>query len=769
MKTKLSTIINDQSGLSMFFAMILVITTAFIGMSLFYTTSTDLKGTKRHIKKTKAGYVAESALGWAKSIIGPEYVIATHDSTGLTVAPETSGSCGLPGQRIAPADLASMIPPFYAGSTPQYDGEGFIFSNTTDPTESLSGSGNERMSFKVFYPTDNEIQIIVRGEVNDEVAEISLSGNVGSIMKYGIISNGDLLPFMRRSESFKGDIHTNGNLYLTPMQDDGAITQVSEITAGGSIFRSVNPYHAAGDAKAAFINANQSSSWRTNGLFPASGGPINFDKMWQNYYTVTINGLSVSGDDPTSWSGSGAIVKESAAKVEIPSFEPPLNYTASQGPGDCDCSAKSVRWTDLVEAPQEDWIFNPQYGTNRIKGETYPGWHARNSLGWNGDTSMIDPANIQFGTFTQNDGTFRYAHSRRLYHFGEDLEDNLTKNSWTWKEAWYGGGDGGHFIRGLIYDLSKENSYPRKCPEGGVVDFDTNVVIVINADSLHYPISVYSRRDIYIVGDFNVGWNAKVKGIWEADTSQINGNIASNAIKGASIVADSARVWYLTPWFLECQYGFGDYFRNGTRDGWRGRSNNGEKSNIMNYTPWESAGDYGSLRWYNRQPSGSGAGTGPYHYVGVFVGVFVSGAPMLQEGFYVNSRAKGIIQPCIPPVIESIDYNRHWMLLIGTEVYKSNAKVEGDWNPATNSFDNSYWNELQSSPHRYYVVGTDTLDRYAYWRGKGHGSGFPPRPGYVAPRIGRGYRSFFFQRDLKEVPEPPGIVRVLSNESVYSK
>jgi len=772
-----SSTFRSQSGFSIFFVMLLVVSVAILGMVLFTSTTTDLKSTKIHINKTKADYVAESALGWAKSFIAPRYELATHDSTGTSVAPNATGACGEIGHRIPSADLNSIIPSFYESGTTQYDGEGWIYCSTTDKNEALSATSNERISFMVFYPNINDVRIVARGEVNNEVAEIVMEADVRSVLRYGILSDGDLLPFIRRSAAFHGDIHANGNVYLTPMQEDAQILNATSITASGSIFRSINPFHARGDAKAAYVNNHQSNSWKTSGEFPLKpwgDGHISFKKnssdieMWAAYHNVSINGVDVTGDDPAAWSGTGATVEDNAPKLEIPSFTPPEKTTSSQGPDDCDCEVYTVDWSDLDETPQADWIYNPQFGTARIPGQTYQGWHARSSTGTNGDLSAAQNGNIQYGNYVQTTHQGNRGWARRNSYWGSDLEEYLTGESWYWGEGWYGGGDGGQWIRGLIYDLSKPNSYPRKCEEGGVVDFGNNTVFIINGDSLLYSLSVYTTGDIYVIGDFNVGWNARYRGIWDANLSDIDAGIANGAIKGASVVADSARIWYLTPWFLECAYGFGDLNRTGARDGNRGRNTLVER-NIMSHSDWEAAGEFGSTRWFNRYPDVGMSNDNKYHYVGVYVGVFVTGAPMVTEGFYVNSRSKGIIQPSIPPCIESIDYNKHWLLFIGTEVYKSNAKVEGDWNPATNSFDNAYWTELQSSSNRIFTEGSLTLDRHNYWRTTGHGSGYPPRPGYVAPRVGRGYRSFYFQRDLKPVPEPPGTQRVMVNQSVYKK
>jgi hypothetical protein len=325
------------------------------------------------------------------------------------------------------------------------------------------------------------------------------------------------------------------------------------------------------------------------------------------------------------------------------------------------------------------------------------------------------------------------------------------------------------------YDLADADSYPRKCStEGGIVDFGNHNVIVCNGDSLLYPITIYTTGEIYLIGDFNVGHYAQQHGAWDADTSQIGPRISSGAIKGAAVVAMGNRIWYLRYSALEADYGFGiggGTPRNttaGNRDGKRLRDFTATDGGVSPSTHSDWNGQVSRTRITRLPHSGSWKTSPPWdtrHLTGVYVGVFADGVPMIDQGYWLFSRSRGVPQTQAPTTPEWWDARNEELIIYGTEFHYTNAPVEGDWNGS--GYDavgagSGYWHDLNNSADNVFTDpdgatgGNHDYNRHDQWSsGSEPGAGFPARPGWLPPRNMRGYNSFPLTRIFTMIPDPP--------------
>jgi len=810
---------SSQSGFTLVIVLVLVVLFAVVIVTVQTMQRADIRLTSLKHKSVKSDYIAESAVNWAISNIRPEFDVATHKPDGQTIADEDDGTyaCGAHnGFRIAEQNLSVAFKPLYASSGISYDAEGWISTETTDPQQMYSANTSEVVKVKIWYPQVDQIRIVGKGVVDGVDEEVFFEADIVSLFNYGLIANGDIIPFYRTTNGMAGNIYVNGNLYLSGLAEFDV--EADRITATGNIITNSNMYHKYGEAKANFINSHISHNWKTDFLFPpAQHPPVHKgwrfeDRYWESTNLVTIND-AVTTSPGTNWNNPPAaiadVVQQGAPEMEIPDLSPRDPWIDSYSQ-ECDCHVYSVHYTDLPPYASggadsyRDFVYNTAYSSFREPGNVYAGYYVDDGTATSWDplsptsVAALKSGSIRFGEFTQvapNTNWTRRGHVDIVQHVTTEhclsaapspglndecfwwystLEPHIKR---VWNHWFAGGRHGGDFVPVLWVDLSDPNFYPRQCDEGGIVDFGKENLVILNGDSLLYPITIYTEGEVYLGGDFNVGHAIKSPGggwntIWDGNTEDpvtgIEARINDGGIKGAAVVADGNRIYNLYPWFFIDENGFGR--RTFPPNGFRNRNRNPNR--------WMTDG--GPIPRDSRSPV-------PARFqepdkviknTATYVGVFVKGAPQVDEGFYRMSLTHGNIEMLGAPAIEEASNHTHAMMIVGTEIMLQNGILESDWNPGKNGgnggYDShnppeGYWADLQSSANRSVTIDGYTYDRFTEWTTRGRGQGYPPRPGRIAPRAGRNFPSTYVFRDLGEIPTPPGISRTITNKMFFKR
>jgi len=400
--------------------LILIILTGIAVVSVQTMLRSDLRLTLRQNEQVKVDYVTESGLNWALAITNPQFRLLTHKSDGVTPADTFSQStgCGSRAGRMSEKDLNDTFDPLYAQTLLSYDSEGYIVQSTTDRQKSLSKASNEVIKVKIWYPVDSAIAIHAVGQVGSNYDTILFEAKLRSIMKYGLLAQGDIIPFYRKSNGIIGDMYVDGNLYLTP--HDSLAILANSIKATGEIITNQFQYYPYGQAKKAFVRDNQSANWKTNFLFPATpwlpASKMRFDEfVWRDVHDFTINGTGVSKSK--NWKHPPAaiqgVVEQNGTAEELPDFSPKDPWISDYSK-QCDCNVYSIAYTDIAvysnPAAFRDFIYNPNYGSFKVPGETYAGYYVDDGTAQSWD--IANPASvvalrngsIRFGEYTHRTG-----------------------------------------------------------------------------------------------------------------------------------------------------------------------------------------------------------------------------------------------------------------------------------------------------------------------------------------------------------------------------
>ncbi|MBD3418502.1 MAG: hypothetical protein GF398_00140 [Chitinivibrionales bacterium] len=742
--------IAKNQGYAMMIALVVMVTIALIMTVVFRTVSDDVKSSGGMYQRTKAGYVAESAVKWGLSMAQASGFSLPTDSMDVAGLDCCTDPCGCGENYLCPEkffeilESSKLYPNSPDPDTIKENGKTWIRQQTTDGDEALSGQATyenpEVIEYSIEYPADDVIRVIGKGTVMGKTVEARLTARITTSAgspswdpAYTFIGFGDMIPaFNTQGDVYPqnltcGKIHVDGTIYTTnPKVGEHYLKLAADkFTSTNGMVNTISPYRTHATAKMDFINSHLTTNWRNDHLFPLAGG---------------CSSIHMKGKDGTSidyWDFNDPGTTEfNETDYSKPSIEDslPINYLPgvhmsgppASGPDNCDdCMARTVRYDQLPAygtSIEWEWIYNDQYGQHREKREWYTGYHAR-SGNYNRNLSKIARQNpdITYGHYKEvglwNDKDRMVAGSFET--LAEHIPDDYAKARCDWHAVRFQGYWGGEWVRALWLDLSDSLAYPARCAGGGWIDFDTCNVIVVNGDSLLYPISIYSRGEIYLIGDFNVGYNARAHGVWDADLEELRDDSprwTNGRIKGAKVVADSNRIWFLSAKYACTRAGFGVNSREGSRDGYRGRTGHPAKHTATN----------------GREDG----------VVGVYVGTFVFGAPQINEAFYTFSNSHAQALDFSPPILEHADGSEHgpYYKIYGLTMMLQNGRVEGDWNEAKSDYDsytdpNGYWGKLRSDPNDAFTMGAITQKRSEIYWGN-FGDGWPPRPGYIAPRYG---------------------------------
>jgi Tfp pilus assembly protein PilX len=170
---------RDQAGFTMVIILGLLMVLTVMGSVALYSVRGEVGHTGRDSNHSRAQLVAESALNWAISALQKEkgnvlaFSAATHASNGSDPLPDFLQNGTTNNRKLHSWDLT----PIYPGSVKQ-DQEGWITQETLDNKVSLTGSGEESIAFKVWFPNDSTIRVSGRGMVNGVSAEVEMTGNM---------------------------------------------------------------------------------------------------------------------------------------------------------------------------------------------------------------------------------------------------------------------------------------------------------------------------------------------------------------------------------------------------------------------------------------------------------------------------------------------------------------------------------------------------------------------------------------------------------------
>jgi len=159
--------IEAQKGMALFTILAVFIIVVLLGNLTFMSIHLDLKHTDRELKKGLRDYAGDAALHWGLFLTQKnEFSCATHDSTGTNPV-DTSINC-----EFSLSDSNA----FYPGRSLAFDSSGWITTSPGSEGQSLTGTTDEVLSFKVWYPNNDidSVRITGRAVIKGKVSEVSI-------------------------------------------------------------------------------------------------------------------------------------------------------------------------------------------------------------------------------------------------------------------------------------------------------------------------------------------------------------------------------------------------------------------------------------------------------------------------------------------------------------------------------------------------------------------------------------------------------------------
>ena len=170
---------RGQSGMTMVIILGLLIVLTIMGSVAVHTVRGEVGHTGRDSNHARAQLVAESALNWAISALQQEkpnvlaFSAATHASNGKDKLPENLQNGISNNRKLHTFDMT----PIYPGPVTE-DEDGWIHQATLDNKVSLTGSSDEELAFKIWFPNDSTIRVSGKGIVMGVSAEVEMTGNL---------------------------------------------------------------------------------------------------------------------------------------------------------------------------------------------------------------------------------------------------------------------------------------------------------------------------------------------------------------------------------------------------------------------------------------------------------------------------------------------------------------------------------------------------------------------------------------------------------------
>ncbi|MDB5104390.1 MAG: hypothetical protein JWP91_2079 [Fibrobacteres bacterium] len=173
---------RSQSGFAMVIILMLLMVLTVMGSIAVYSVRGEVSHTGRDSNHAQAQLVAESAINWALSALAKEkpnvlaYTAATHAGNGTEILPETLENGQPNNRKLHTYDLT----PIYPNVKVNADEEGWIYQQAVDNKTSLSGTSDETIAFKVWFPNDSTIRVTGKGVVGGVTSRVEMTGT----MKY---------------------------------------------------------------------------------------------------------------------------------------------------------------------------------------------------------------------------------------------------------------------------------------------------------------------------------------------------------------------------------------------------------------------------------------------------------------------------------------------------------------------------------------------------------------------------------------------------------
>ncbi|MFA5505644.1 MAG: pilus assembly PilX N-terminal domain-containing protein [Vulcanimicrobiota bacterium] len=188
-----------------------------------------------------------------------------------------------------------------------------------DPWEdSYTFSGvTERFRFQIVRPSAGTFEITCQARVGRLNETHVLEGEISSMQDLVMYDNGDLADFTGSyNQSFSGDIHANGDVYLRPFETPGLlgafetttnptlVLTTNSLTSGGKIIRHVDPWgHADDGGTVEIVNTSTGDSALLEGYEQGFVGPGNaYDSLHSDWGEAETNPNSAH----SRWKGAVA-------------------------------------------------------------------------------------------------------------------------------------------------------------------------------------------------------------------------------------------------------------------------------------------------------------------------------------------------------------------------------------------------------------------------------------------------------------------------------
>jgi VCBS repeat-containing protein len=176
----------SEAGFAMAIILLLLVVLTVMGSVAVYMVKGEVHHTGQDASHVKAQFVAESAINWALGALSIDrpgvlaYTAATHAGNGKETLPDQ-----LENGETNPRKLHTWdVPKVYPG-TVYIDEDGWIYERTQDASNSLSGSGDESLAFKIWYPNDSTIRVSGKGTVQGVSSQVEMTGTL-NYLRIGI-------------------------------------------------------------------------------------------------------------------------------------------------------------------------------------------------------------------------------------------------------------------------------------------------------------------------------------------------------------------------------------------------------------------------------------------------------------------------------------------------------------------------------------------------------------------------------------------------------
>jgi|GEM_PF-5846576 len=595
----MKTHLTRQRGSTIFIVLILTLLTGGLTVILFKGHKSENTQVQKQRNHLFAKNGAEAAYEWLIENLSkdPPFNLVTMMSNGTSIENNTCKTIN--------QDSLSPL----QGIRPFRDNQ-WLVRNSVYPN-TLSGAQTELIKMSVYSPTPWEMVIRIRVKIDyKDSLEVEYRGHLESFADYAFFGQGDMDVGWRWGKNYGGRIHVNGNLYLSAQESPTGRVDYNapRISATGGIYRYKNATTDLALQKQAYINSNKTAYFGDPAL--AALLHANFDfttkpkgRVFVNNTEMVLRDSTTTDDvDNPSWNTikkkwHGAL-QDRAAHIPF-DLIPDLKNNPCHGKGYYPRYQKFSEFVNLGYSPI-DSIFNSAYGHYTPGNKSY-------RMGPNGMNTLAKHANYNI----QKCNKLKNGVLTNPFYLTDSNDCSATLDH----HRWYGGTEGGQWIVTRVIDLSSLNYFPGK-EAGTILDAEDYNLIIQNASLLAYPLTIVTRGEVYIMGDYNVGRAHNNPDLMHGGqfigtvTDPVAArNVDTTKIVGSAVIARGNRIWFLSYDWNKQSYGHA------------------------------AAGKRGMAPFDQKSPRKRQNNT--YHNMGTYVGVFVTGEPKVSEAFWLTGKSHG--------------------------------------------------------------------------------------------------------------------------------